>query len=101
VSAAHFDAVGGFDESLAVTSNDIDLCLRLRARGWTNIWSPWCVLEHAESKSRGIDSTDAALERQGRETLTFTTRWGHLLDCDPTYNPGLSRVAPDFRLATE
>ncbi len=101
VSAAHFDAVGGFDEALAVTANDMDLCLRLRTQGLINIWSPLCVLEHAESKSRGIDSTDAALERQGQETLVFTRRWGHLLDCDPTYNPGLSRIAPDYSLRLE
>ncbi len=101
VSAAHFDSVAGFDETLAVTANDMDLCLRLRARGLINIWSPWCVVEHAESKSRGVDSTDAALERQGQETLVFTRRWGHLLDCDPTYNPGLSRIAPDYSLRVE
>jgi GT2 family glycosyltransferase len=101
VSAVHFDAIGGFDETLAVTANDMDLCLRLRARGLINIWSPWCVVEHAESKSRGVDCTDAALERQGQETLVFTRRWGHLLDCDPTYNPGLSRIAPDYSLRVE
>jgi GT2 family glycosyltransferase len=101
VSATDFDAVGGFDEALAVTANDVDLCLRLRARGLTNIWTPWSVLEHAESKSRGVASTNAALDRQRQETGIFNARWGHLLDRDPTYNPGLSRVAPDFSLGIE
>ncbi len=101
VSAAHFGSVGGFDEALAVTANDIDLCLRLNAQGLTTIWSPWCVLEHAESKSRGVDSTDSALDRQRQETRIFSARWGHLLNCDATYNPGLSRIAPDFSLGVE
>jgi GT2 family glycosyltransferase len=101
VSAAHFDAVGGFDETLAVTANDIDLCLKLRARGWTNLWSPWSILEHAESKSRGVDFTNTALDRQGQENFVFSERWGSLLDCDPYYHPGLSRVAPDFSLGIE
>ena len=30
VKTESFDAVGGFDEDLAVVFNDVDLCLRLR-----------------------------------------------------------------------
>jgi len=100
VSAEHFDAVGGFDEKLMVTCNDLDLCLRLRAAGYTNIWTPWARLEHWESMTRGVDFTAEALERQADEQRIMSDRWGDLLDRDPTYHPGLSIRAPDYRLST-
>jgi len=100
VSATHFDQVGGFDEKLMVTCNDLDLCLRLRAAGLTNIWTPWARLEHWESLTRGVDFTAEALERQASEQRIMSDRWGDLLDRDPTYHPGLSIRAPDYRLST-
>jgi GT2 family glycosyltransferase len=100
VSAAHFDAVGGFDERLMVTCNDLDLCLRLRAAGLTNIWTPWARLEHWESMTRGVDFTAEALERHADEQRIMSERWGNLLDRDPTYHPGLSIRTPDYRLST-
>ena len=100
VSAEHFDLVGGFDETLMVTCNDLDLCLRLRAAGLTNIWTPWARLEHWESMTRGVDFTAEALERQANEQRIMSERWGDLLDRDPTYHPGLSIRAPDYRLST-
>ena len=99
VSAEHFDLIGGLDETLLVTLNDIDFCLRLRDRGLTNIWTPWAVLEHWESKSRGIDYTESALARQANEVRIFSERWGELLARDPTYHPGLNDNAPDYHLA--
>jgi GT2 family glycosyltransferase len=99
VSAAHFDALGGLDEALPVTLNDIDFCLRLRDRGLINIWTPWAVLEHWESKTRGIDHTRSDLIRLSEEILLFSNRWEHLLRRDPIYHPGLSDTSPDYRLA--
>jgi GT2 family glycosyltransferase len=99
VAAKHFDAIHGFDEQLMVTCNDVDLCLRLRALGLVNIWTPWARLEHWESMSRGVDFTDAALERQADELRIMSQRWGELLDRDPTYNPGLSDFEPNYFLS--
>jgi GT2 family glycosyltransferase len=99
VSAAHFDMIGGLDETLPVTLNDVDFCLRLRNQGLINLWTPFAVVEHWESKSRGIDYTDAALERQAKEVKIFSERWSSLIAHDPHYHPGLSDNAPDYRLA--
>ena len=100
VSAVRFDSFGGFDEKLLVTCNDVDLCLRLRAAGLINIWTPWARLEHWESMSRGVDFTEEALERQADELRIMWERWGDLMDRDPTYHPGLSDFAPNYRLST-
>jgi GT2 family glycosyltransferase len=99
VSAHHFDTVGGFDEKLMVTCNDVDLCLRLRAAGLINVWTPWSRLEHWESMSRGVDFTEAALTRQADELRIMAERWGDLMDRDPTYHPGLSDFAPNYCLS--
>ena len=48
-----FDAIGGMDEAFAVTLNDINLCLRLRARGKSIVITQEPRLIHHESLSRG------------------------------------------------
>ena len=56
VRKSSFEAIGGLDEaSLAVAFNDVDFCLRLRAAGYRNIWTPYAELFHHESVSRGSD----------------------------------------------
>ena len=45
-----YDEVGGLDEErLTVAFNDVDFCcacLRLHARGYRNLWTPFSVLFH-------------------------------------------------------
>ncbi len=88
-----FDAVGGFDERLPVNSNDVDLCLRLRARGWLVVYTPHAVLYHHESQTRGARAMpdDAGL---------MTRRWRGVLGADPYYSPNLDLAeesgAPDL-----
>jgi GT2 family glycosyltransferase len=48
-----FTGLGGFDESLAVTHNDTDLCRRVRAKGLVVAVTPHARLLHYESLSRG------------------------------------------------
>jgi len=48
-----FEAVGGFDPQFAVTMNDVDLCQRVKARGWEVVITPFARLWHFESLSRG------------------------------------------------
>ena len=50
-----FEQVGGFDESLTVAFNDVDFCLKARAAGYRNVWTPFATLIHHESVSRGRD----------------------------------------------
>ena len=67
VKADHFDAIGGFDENLAVVFNDVDLCLRLRHRGKSIVVTPHPVITHHESISRGKDLAGPAWTRHQQE----------------------------------
>jgi len=94
-----FEAVGGFDETLAVAYNDVDLCLRLGARGFRNVWTPYAELYHFESVSRGDDLHGANLPRFVAESQAMRDRWQGLLDADPYYNPNLSLTRADLWFA--
>ena len=87
-----FDAVGGFDEeNLAVAFNDVDLCLRMREKGFRHIWTPHAELYHLESASRGSDLAPEQVERFTRECRFMRVRWGSVLDRDPFYHPAFDR----------
>jgi GT2 family glycosyltransferase len=86
-----YNAVGGLDEhNLAVAFNDVDFCLRLRERGYRNVWTPFAELYHYESISRGNDLSGEKWERFQKEAAYMRERWGSALDEDPYWNPHLS-----------
>jgi GT2 family glycosyltransferase len=91
--------VGGFDENLAVTFNDVDLCLRLREAGYRILWTPYAELIHHESASRGFDDSAPKQVRFLAEVDYMKSKWGHILQRDPFYNPNLSLDENLFTLA--
>ena len=86
-----FAAVGGFDAAnLAVAYNDVDLCLRVRERGWRVVWTPFAELYHLESASRPSDLAPEQQARYLREVAYMHRRWGARLQADPFYGPNFS-----------
>jgi GT2 family glycosyltransferase len=95
-----FNQAGGFDEKdLAISFNDIDFCLRLRAAGLENVWTPYANLVHHESASRGHQRTPEEQAQFVREATYMQRKWGTELLHDPFYNPNLSLNLPGFELA--
>ena len=92
-----FDAVGGLDEQLTVAFNDVDFCLRLKAAGYRNIWTPFAELVHHESATRGNDNPQKKARLQ-EETRFMYKRWGKTIEQDPFYNPNLSSTAADYSI---
>jgi ubiquinone/menaquinone biosynthesis C-methylase UbiE len=87
-----FAEVGGFDENIKVAFNDIDLCLRVREKGYLVVYTPYAVLYHLESATRKSlhPATDEAYVRK---------RWGGAIEAgDPYYSPHLSLKRFDFSL---
>ena len=97
VSREKFESVNGFDERFAVSLNDVDFCLKLRERGYLNVFSPFAELYHYESLSRGLDSDGDKAERYERESELFREKWHDLLaKGDPYFNPNLSLDKSEF-----
>jgi len=95
-----FQEVGGMDEeNLPIAFNDVDLCLRIRERGYRNVWTPFAELYHYESYSRGYEDTPEKIIRFVKESQFMRKRWGNLLLSDPAYNPNLALDRDAFTLA--
>jgi GT2 family glycosyltransferase len=91
VRRAAFVDAGGFDEAFAVSFNDVDLCLRMRDRGWRIVWTPDAELYHWESTSVGRPEASSERELQFADEIKLATdRWGETLRRDPFYSPNLS-----------
>jgi O-antigen biosynthesis protein len=68
VSRDFWNELGGMDETLRVTMNDVDLCLRAQAAGRYVVYTPYVELIHQASSSRG--SLDPVDDRR-----RFIQRW--------------------------
>lgn len=99
VQRERFLAVGGLDESnFPVAFNDVDLCLRLNARGWQSLYEPRAVLVHHESVSRGFDRDPVGAARFACELAALQRLWDTDRVTDPFHHPELSRAAEQFVL---
>jgi GT2 family glycosyltransferase len=97
VDRDRFRAVGGFDEQrFPVAFNDVDLCLRLNAKGWQSFYEPRATLIHHESKSRGKDSHPTNRDRFAREMAALKERWNTEEVQDPFHHACLSRFSERF-----
>jgi GT2 family glycosyltransferase len=63
-----WDELGGMDELLKVTMNDVDICLRSQDNGKNVVYTPYVELYHHVSSSRG--SLDPLVDRN-----RFLRRW--------------------------
>ena len=79
VSKALYEELGGLDESFTVALNDVDFCLRVREKGFLNIFTPFAELYHYESKSRGSDKKDERALRYQQESDRFRVKWADAL----------------------
>lgn len=80
-----YQKTGGLDEGWVPNAyGDVDLCLRLREHGYTNVYTPYAVLTHHESKTRGLNI-------EAFERIYMRRRWALQLLNDPYLNPNLSR----------
>lgn len=87
VKKSTYEKVGGFDENFAVTFNDVDFCLKIRALGDLIVYTPHAKFYHYESKSRGIDKSDAKRLRMEQEAERLRNKWPAIYrHGDPYYN---------------
>lgn len=87
-----YEEVGGLDEAFSVAYGDVDLCLRIAARGYRLICSSFAELYHHESASRGYEDTPAKKARHDAELDGLRQRWGAVLHTERFANPELRRI---------
>jgi glycosyltransferase involved in cell wall biosynthesis len=86
-----FDEVGGFDEqNLRDTLFDVDLCLRIREKGYRVVFTPFVELVQTKPCSRKQPSK--------REAEYFRGRWAKFFENDPFYNPNLTKKDGSFSI---
>ncbi len=85
-----FTGAGGLDENLKASFLDIDLCLRIREKGFYIVFTPFaecCFL----GEDTGVRLEGGEYEEDYREDLHYLrSQWGDALVNDPYYNPNLS-----------
>jgi len=96
VSAKVFHEVGGFNESLPIDFNDVDLCLRIRRAEYDIVFNPYCELYHYESISRGADTDN---ENFAKSAKLFQELWKiELCIGDPFYNKNFDLNSANYKL---
>ena len=99
VSRKDFNNVGGFDEDLAVSYNDIDLCLKFRNIGKVNVYDPYVIAYHYESKTRGYEDTIEKKQRLEKEANILKNKWKKFFEReDPYFNINFRHDVPDMRV---
>lgn len=80
-----FDEIGGFDAiNTPIMHSDIDLCCRIRDRGYDMVYTPFASLRHIGHLS--LKETDHEPERKkDKADLYVFKRWGEYLSRDPYY----------------
>lgn len=102
-----FLKIGGFNEKdLPISYNDVDLCLRIQEHGLRVIYTPYSLLYHYESISRGNDAdlkikNPEMYKRVIAEENYMYNKWGSAIKNDPYYNQNLTRIKEDFSLRFE
>ena len=97
-----FWQVGGLNEQqLKVAFNDVDLCLKIQAAGYRNLWTPYAALYHFESKSRGREDTPEKKARERAEISYMQQTWPVQIAADPCYSPHLTRRREDYSIAAD
>ncbi len=86
-----FDELGGFDEQLPVSYQDVDFCLRAWERGYRTVYTPFSLLYHHESAVSGPRINEG-------EAQVFRHKWEKRFPTDPFYNPNFPTDRLNYRL---
>lgn len=92
-------ALGFNEDALKIAFNDVDLCLKVLQNGFKNVWTPYALLYHYESASRGHDLHGLNYRRFLKEGDYIRNTWKHYLVNDPAYNTNLSLYREDFSIS--
>jgi glycosyltransferase involved in cell wall biosynthesis len=80
-----FNLVGGFNSNRYPTLyNDVDLCIRLRKKGYRCIYNPMVEATHYETRTRPVNFEESVYKQR------LVSDYAEILQYDPFYNPNLA-----------
>ena len=74
-----FESVGGFSEAYYYGFEDVDLCLKLHAKGYKNYYCPKSIIYHYEFDERDRGKTEEAKKRGDHNVAVFQGKWQRYL----------------------
>jgi GT2 family glycosyltransferase len=89
VKARDFVEVGGFDEKLATSYQDVDLCLKFQKMGRKNLTVPFVINTHHETQTR-------SQEPNWEEAAYAYEKWGDFLRWNPSTPSIYTRLAEEL-----
>lgn len=102
ISSHKFHEAGGFEEKLAVTFNDVELCFRVMKKGYYNVLRNDVILYHHESISRGEDAVDPKkFLRHLKEREKLFRMHPEFVKRDPFYSKNLTQKELDGAINLE
>ena len=98
IRKTRFMDAGGFSEQYQETMFDVDLCLKLRGKGYYMAYTPFAELQGGDSGRYSLDyGTECGT--YAKDCGRLKERWGKMLEKpDPFYNLNLSLDYPDYRI---
>jgi len=82
-----FTSIGGFDENLPIVYGDIDLCLKMIAKGYRNVYLSHAKVLHQELQGWAFDlRSEYQLEVKNTALALMTARWNKFIEHDPCFS---------------
>lgn len=85
VSKENYMKVGMMNEDFPVAYNDVDFCLKLRDIGKVNVYTPYVLAIHYESRTRGYENTEEKKERLKNESDKLIKKWKKYFEKEDEY----------------
>lgn len=102
ISKKDYEDVGGLDENFPVAYNDIDLCLKIRAKNKVIVMNPNVVAYHFESKTRGYEISAEKVKRLEEDSQRLKNKWKDVFEKeDPYFNPNFRKDVGTMRVKTK
>jgi len=86
-------SIGGFDEGYRLVFSDVEMCLRIVARGYRILYNPFARLIHHEGSTRHRFIPYRDMTRAFRDLKVY------IQTGDPYFNPNLSYFSPYPKIA--
>jgi len=94
IKADIYKELDGYDDAFGVAYANIDLCMRMRKKGYLIVWTPYAEMYQHETETGKMVYSDIM-----KEAIRFKERWkAEIEEGDPYYNPSFSLDGIGFHL---